>query len=150
MVFHGLGKDRTRARWFRRVARTSLVSPRLFRSPEARAAECRRGDLRMTSRASRDDGDKHWDSGIRTEESEASQPSGNPANKANRSLRINRCEIGRHHRGFEAPTRSHTFTNKASTHQATSGRPLIYVDWGGSISSVAARFQFFAHRRRLS
>src|SRR2546427_12830115 len=31
MVFHRLGKDRTRARWFRRVARTCLLSPRPFR-----------------------------------------------------------------------------------------------------------------------
>src|SRR3989442_2430409 len=44
--------------------------------------------ISMTTRASRDDGGRHWDSGMRSEESEASQPSGNPACKANMSLRI--------------------------------------------------------------
>ncbi len=130
MALRRLGEDRTRPWRLRGAARTRLLSSRLFRSPGRRAAKCRRGDLSMTSRASRDDGDRDWDSGINSEESGPSQLSGNPASKANMSLGINRYKKGRHHPGFEAPTRSQTFTTSASTRQATRGRPLTYVDWG--------------------
>ena len=133
MVSQGICKESRKASRLRGVARTRLLSSRLFRLPGLRAAKCRRGDLGMTSRTSRDDGGRHWDSGMRSEESEASQPSGNPANKANRSPRINRYKIGRHHRGFEAPTRSHTFTTRGSTRRA----PVILGESEGAPSSAS-------------
>src|SRR3989442_15243857 len=88
------------------------------RSPSSTSHLLRRKMLRMPRR-NRHDGGRHWDSGMRREEAEASQASGNPAWKANMSLRIKRYKKGRHHPRFETPTRSQTFTPKASTRQAT-------------------------------
>jgi hypothetical protein len=48
MALRRLREDRTRPWRLRGVARTRLLSPRLFRSPGRRAAKCRRGDLGMT------------------------------------------------------------------------------------------------------
>ncbi len=118
MVSQGICKESRKA-W--RLEAPSCVSPRSLR-----------GMLRLP-RQPQHDGGRHWDSGMRSDESEASKPSGNPTNKANRSLRINRYKIGRHHRGFEAPTRSQTSTPRASPRWA----PAILGGSEGAPSSAS-------------